>query len=123
MLGESFDGKHRMGASPLSASLRSFYISQVDSTPVVLPTLPPTACYSTCHDHAPQLAWCDSWPQVTEFCPATASSMGMPWKFHEDCRLSLQKGFLKGFFLAGLQAGRESARQEPADMGLCQVSC
>lgn len=43
---------------------------------------------------------------VTEFCPASASPLGLSWEYHDRCRMELETGFLRAFFLraAGLAA-------------------
>eukprot|EP00873_Tetraselmis_striata_P034405 jgi/Tetstr1/454669/TSEL_041559.t1 len=45
---------------------------------------------------------------ITEFSPPTASAMGLPWGYHERCRISLEKDFLQRFFVHACNIGREA---------------
>ncbi|KAL4443390.1 hypothetical protein ABPG75_011127 [Micractinium tetrahymenae] len=46
---------------------------------------------------------------VEEFSPHTASQMGLSWELHEQCRQSLEEGYLHGLLLHALACAREAA--------------
>uniref|UniRef100_A0A452YFG0 Exportin-4 n=1 Tax=Aegilops tauschii subsp. strangulata TaxID=200361 RepID=A0A452YFG0_AEGTS len=48
---------------------------------------------------------------VSEFSPSTASSMGLPKEFHDQCQLSLEVKFLKGLLLLGTSCCIQYRRQ------------
>jgi hypothetical protein len=60
---------------------------------------------------------------VSEFSPSTSSPMQLPWDFHERCRASLERDFLKHFFLHGAGIARAAfengAALSGADDGVC----
>ena len=60
---------------------------------------------------------------VTEFAPATASPLGLPWERHERCRAALEAGYLREFFMHGCALARKAAAAAPAgsDGGECQA--
>ncbi|EIE26728.1 hypothetical protein COCSUDRAFT_46205 [Coccomyxa subellipsoidea C-169] len=60
---------------------------------------------------------------VTEFSPATASPLGLPWDYHERCRSSLESDYLQSFFVhaSGIARGSAAAAVEGRDEGLCQA--
>lgn len=45
---------------------------------------------------------------VTEFSPPTASAMGLPWVYHERCRMSLEADYLQRFFAHTCNVAREA---------------
>jgi hypothetical protein len=68
---------------------------------------------------------------VLEFCPSTSSPMGLPWSYHEECKLQLQEEFLPDFLKHALMVASQSAaaalrRNEPGtgsdDGGTCIAS-
>jgi hypothetical protein len=46
---------------------------------------------------------------VSEFSPGTASAMGMPYEFHERCRVEFEARYLQQFFGYAMQLAREAA--------------
>ncbi|BDA40620.1 probable Exportin-4 [Coccomyxa sp. Obi] len=60
---------------------------------------------------------------VTEFSPATASPLGLPWDYHERCRASLEADYLQSFFIHATSIARGSAPAavEGRDEGVCQA--
>ena len=60
---------------------------------------------------------------VTEFSPATASPLGLPWEHHERCRASLEAGFLRAVYEHASGMAREAAPSALAggDGGVCHA--
>lgn len=60
---------------------------------------------------------------AAEFCPQTASSMAMPWGFHDECRGSFQKRHLIVTCQHALSAGAGLSleSQRPALTGACLI--
>jgi hypothetical protein len=60
---------------------------------------------------------------VTEFSPATASPLGLPWDYHERCRASLEEDYLQSFFshASNIARGSAAAAVDSRDEGLCQA--
>ncbi|KAK9863281.1 hypothetical protein WJX84_001780 [Apatococcus fuscideae] len=60
---------------------------------------------------------------ITEFNPATASAMGMPWASHEQCRSSLQATHLRRVALLVMTQARTSvvAALQGQDGGICRA--
>ncbi|KAI7838545.1 hypothetical protein COHA_007688 [Chlorella ohadii] len=58
---------------------------------------------------------------VEEFSPSTASQMGLSWELHEQCRSSLEQGYLHGLLLHAQASAREAAAAAAsgADGGVC----
>mmetsp|Transcript_11077 Transcript_11077/g.31337 ORF Transcript_11077/g.31337 Transcript_11077/m.31337 type:complete len:1135 (-) Transcript_11077:60-3464(-) len=54
---------------------------------------------------------------VTEFSPPTASPMGLPWVYHERCRMSLETDFLQRFFAHTCNIAREAVASGAAVSG------
>lgn len=61
---------------------------------------------------------------VQEFSTSTATPMGMPWDYHEQCRLQLQEGFLMGILKYALEVGRGCMELSLSgkDSGTCATS-
>jgi len=60
---------------------------------------------------------------VTEFSPPTASAMGLPWAYHERCRMSLEADFLQRFFAHACGVARQIAASGAAASGSDQGAC
>ena len=60
---------------------------------------------------------------MEEFSPATASMLGLPWDFHEQCRAGLEADYLQPMYLHARSVARESAAAGLAgqDWGTCQA--
>lgn len=58
---------------------------------------------------------------VSEFSPATASPMGLPWEVHERCRSSLEAQLLQEFFVHAVRVAHSAAPPalEGRDEGVC----
>lgn len=58
---------------------------------------------------------------VSEFSPATASPMGLPWEAHERCRASLEAQALRDFFVHAVHMAQEvtSLALQGLDDGVC----
>ncbi|PRW50955.1 exportin-4 isoform X1 [Chlorella sorokiniana] len=58
---------------------------------------------------------------VEEFSPSTASQMGLSWELHEQCRSSLEQGYLHGLLQHAQASARDaaSAAASGADAGVC----
>jgi len=61
---------------------------------------------------------------VTEFCPSTSSPMGLPWSYHEECKLQLQEEFLPDFLKHAVSVARQGATAALSgnDGGTCVAS-
>jgi len=61
---------------------------------------------------------------TVEFSPLTSSPMGLPWDYHEQCRLQLQEEYLFGFMQHAMEIARQSAGAAVAggDPGVCEAS-
>jgi hypothetical protein len=46
---------------------------------------------------------------VLEFCPSTSSPMGLPWSYHEECKLQLQEEFLPDFLKHAVSIASQGA--------------
>ena len=58
---------------------------------------------------------------VVEFCPSTASPLGLPWEQHDRCRKSLQQDYLHTFYQHAASVAGDVAHSasQGDDGGLC----
>jgi hypothetical protein len=61
---------------------------------------------------------------VIEFCPSTSSPMGLPWRYHEECKLQLQEEFLPDFLQHAVSVASQGATAALTgnDGGTCVAS-